>query len=105
RRGGQVERTARKVRIDAFELLAYAPPDVAVEVRCSPGTYVRVLAAEVGQRLGCGAYLESLCRLQSGPFELAQAATVAELEAAAARGEVAARLLRPVAAQIGRAHV
>lgn len=98
RRGEQVERTARKVRIDAFELLAYAPPDVAVEVRCSPGTYVRVLAAEVGQRLGCGAYLESLCRLQSGPFELAQAATVAELEAAAARGEVAARLLRPVAA-------
>jgi tRNA pseudouridine55 synthase len=98
RRGEQVERTPRKVRIDAFDLVAYEPPDVEVEVRCSPGTYVRVLAAEVGQRLGCGAYLKQLCRLRSGPFELAQSITVETCEAEAASGTLAERLLRPVAA-------
>jgi tRNA pseudouridine55 synthase len=97
RRGEEVERTPRKVRIETFELLAYAPPDVTVEVRCSAGTYVRVLAAELGQRLGCGAFLKELCRLRSGPFEIAQAAPVAALEAAAASGEIGERLLRPVA--------
>jgi len=98
RRGEQVERAPRKVRIDAFALLAFRSPDVEVEVTCSPGTYVRVLAAELGGRLGCGAYLHSLCRLRSGPFELAQAQPFAELAAAASRGEIAARLLRPVIA-------
>jgi len=98
RRGEEVERTPRKVRIDSFTLVSYAPPDVSVEVQCSPGTYVRVLAAEVGQQLGCGAYLQSLCRLRSGPFELAQAAPVEVLEAEAERGEIEARLVRPAAA-------
>jgi tRNA pseudouridine55 synthase len=98
RRGEQVERAPRKVRIDAFALLAYRPPDVEVEVTCSPGTYVRVLAAELGSRLGCGAYLHSLCRLRSGPFELSQAAPFERLAAEAERGEIAARLLRPIAA-------
>lgn len=97
RRGEQVERTPRKVRIDAITLLAYHPPDVEFEVQCSPGTYVRVLAAEVGQRLGCGAFLQALCRLRSGPFELAQAAPADRLEAEAERGEIEARLLRPAA--------
>jgi tRNA pseudouridine55 synthase len=96
RRGEEVERAPRKVRIDACRLLAYAPPDVEIEVTCSPGTYVRVLAAEVGARLGCGGYLRSLCRLGSGPFDLAQAATPETLAAEAARGEIAARLLRPI---------
>lgn len=98
RRGEEVERAPRKVRIDSFELVSYEPPDVCVEVQCSPGTYVRVLAAEVGQRLGCGAFLQSLCRLRSGPFELAQAAPVEVLEAEAARGEIEQRLVRPAAA-------
>jgi tRNA pseudouridine55 synthase len=98
RRGEEVERAPRKIRIDSFALLAYRPPDAEVEVTCSPGTYVRVLAAEVGARLACGGYLQSLCRLRSGPFELAQAATPEALAAAAASGAIAARLLRPVAA-------
>jgi tRNA pseudouridine55 synthase len=98
RRGEEVERTPRKIRIDAFTLTAWAPPDAEVEVQCSPGTYVRVLAAELGQRLGCGAYLLSLCRLRSGPFELGQAATVETLEAEAESGAIEARLVRPAAA-------
>ena len=98
RRGEQVERAPRKVRIDSFALLAYRGPDVEVEVTCSPGTYVRVLAAELGSRLGCGAYLQSLCRLRSGPFELAQAAPFEALAGEVERGTIAARLLRPAAA-------
>lgn len=98
RRGEEVERTARKVRIDSFRLVSYVPPDAEVEVQCSPGTYVRVLAAEVGQRLGCGAFLQSLCRLRSGPFDLSQAASADVLAAEAERGELEARLVRPVAA-------
>jgi tRNA pseudouridine55 synthase len=98
RRGEEVERPPRQVRIDSFTLVSYAPPEVSVEVQCSPGTYVRVLAAEVGRRLGCGAYLQSLCRLRSGPFELEQAASVETLEAEAERGEIEQRLIRPAAA-------
>ena len=98
RRGEEVERAPRKVRIDSFALLRYEPPEAEVEVACSPGTYVRVLAAEIGNRLGCGAYLQSLCRLRSGPFELAQAEKPEALVAAAEAGDLAARLLRPVAA-------
>ncbi|RIL04677.1 MAG: tRNA pseudouridine(55) synthase TruB [Proteobacteria bacterium] len=98
RRGEEVERAPRKVRIDAFTLLSYAPPSLEVEVVCSPGTYVRVLAAEVGARLGCGGHLASLCRLRSGPFDLSQAVAPQALADEAERGEVAARLLRPVAA-------
>ena len=98
RRGEQVERAPRKVRIDAFSLLAYRPPDAEVEVTCSPGTYVRVLAAELGSQLGCGAFLHSLCRLRSGPFDLAQAAPFEALAAEAERGAIGARLLRPAAA-------
>jgi tRNA pseudouridine55 synthase len=98
RRGEEVERAPRKVRIDAFTLLRYDAPDAEVEVVCSPGTYVRVLAAEVGGRLGCGAFLQSLCRLRSGPFELAQAAKPDDLVAAAERDEIAMRFVRPVAA-------
>lgn len=98
RRGEEVERAPRKVRIDAFRLLAYRPPEVEVEVQCSPGTYVRVLAAEVGGRLGCGGHLQSLRRLRSGPFDQAQATPPDVLAAEAARGEIETRLVRPVAA-------
>jgi tRNA pseudouridine55 synthase len=98
RRGEEVERAPRKVRIDSFTLQRYDPPEVEVEVVCSPGTYVRVLAAEIGSRLGCGAFLQSLCRLRSGPFELAQAAKPELLIAESERGEIATRLVRPVAA-------
>jgi tRNA pseudouridine55 synthase len=97
RRGEEVERAPRKVRIDAFRLLSLRGPEVEVEVVCSPGTYVRVLAAELGTRLGCGGYLQALCRLASGPFDLAQAAKPEVLEAEAERGEIAERVLRPVA--------
>jgi len=88
RQGREVERKPKKVRIDRVELLSHDSPDFEVEVACSPGTYVRVLAADLGAALGCGGHLSSLCRTGSGPFRLPDAATSAELLAAADGGEV-----------------
>jgi len=95
RRGEQVEREPRKVHVKRFELVEWAPPRAGIEVVCGTGTYVRSLADELGERLGCGAHLAELRRFQSGPFTLEQAATMAELEAAAEAGEIAQRLIPP----------
>ncbi len=96
RQGQVVERSTKRVRIDRFELVKYSPPEVEVEVDCSAGTYVRVLAADVGARLGCGAHLGSLRRTRSGPFTAAQALPPEVLEREAESGEIALRLVPPV---------
>jgi tRNA pseudouridine55 synthase len=93
RRGEHVEREPRRVRVLRFALVRYEPPLVHIDVECSPGTYVRVLAADVGDRLGCGAFLEALRRTRSGPFTLAQASPLEVLEAEAEAGRLAARLV------------
>jgi tRNA pseudouridine55 synthase len=95
RRGEEVERTPRRVRIEVLRVRHYAPPEIGIEVVCSPGTYLRTLAHDLGELLGCGAHLSGLRRMASGPFTLDQAATPAELEAAAASEELGARLLAP----------
>ena len=82
----------------------YAPPEVGIEVACGAGTYVRSLAHELGEVLGCGAHLASLRRLRSGPFEIAQALTPSACEALADARELEARLLTP-AAVLGLARV
>ncbi len=66
RRGIEVERTPKKVVITSLKLKAFNLPFVDFEVACSKGTYVRQLASDIGERLGCGAYLESLRRTASG---------------------------------------
>jgi tRNA pseudouridine55 synthase len=96
REGQEVEREAKQVRIDRLELLKFEPPDLQVAVDCSGGTYVRVLAADLGERLACGAHLAELRRTRSGPFQLAQAITPEELEAEAAAGTLERRLLPPL---------
>jgi len=100
RQGREVERTPKKVRVDRIELVGYAPPDCQIRVACSAGTYVRVLAADLGSALGCGAHLRDLCRTRSGPFEIADAATTQTLQAAAAAGEVD-RFVLPAQAALG----
>ena len=97
RKGLEVERAARPVTIERFELLAFEPPVARVAVRCSRGTYVRTLAADLGQRLGCGACLTELRRTVSGPFRLEHALTVEQLEALTAEGQLASRLMPPLA--------
>jgi tRNA pseudouridine55 synthase len=75
------------VTVEQFGLRAYRPPLVDFEARCSAGTYVRSLAHDLGQRLGCGAHLGTLRRTSVGPYMLSDAVPLAELEEAAAKGE------------------
>lgn len=102
RRGEEVERAPRPVRIDALTLLRCDGPDVEIELTCTAGTYVRVLAHELGRALGCGAHVIALRRTRSGPFVLEQAVTVERLDAAARSGAGAVEaLLVPAAVALG----
>lgn len=73
RRGEPVEAPIRRVVVSRFDLLGFDGKDFAFLVECSGGTYVRVLVADVGERLGCGAHLARLVRTRIGPFKLADA--------------------------------
>ncbi len=86
RRGEQVERPPRQVRIDAFTLTGWEGPDVSFHVRCSKGTYIRSLAHDLGQRLGVGAHLVALRRTAIGPHQIAEAWTIDQLETVLRRG-------------------
>lgn len=92
RKGQEVVRPPKKVRIHKLELLRYSTEggttDADIRVECSQGTYVRSLAADLGQALGCGAYLASLRRVASGPFVEAEARTVQDLAALADEGKI-----------------
>lgn len=84
RAGLEVERAARRVTIHELRLLDdddRSAGRFAFDVRCSKGTYVRTLAADIGQRLGCGAHLAALRRTGIGTLDVAQAHTLAALEA------------------------
>jgi tRNA pseudouridine55 synthase len=73
RRGETLEAEPRPIRVDRFEVLAFAPPRFDFRVTCSGGTYVRVLVADVGEALGCGAHLAALRRTAIGPFRVEDA--------------------------------
>jgi tRNA pseudouridine55 synthase len=73
RQGKAVELEGRKVTIYAFEMQLQQLPVVTFRVICSTGTYIRSLAHDVGQALGCGAYLSSLCRTRIGEYRLEDA--------------------------------
>ncbi|PKO35799.1 MAG: tRNA pseudouridine(55) synthase TruB [Betaproteobacteria bacterium HGW-Betaproteobacteria-7] len=94
RQGIEVERLPRPVTIHALELLNFAGDRLSLRVRCSKGTYIRVLAADLGQVLGCGAHLIGLRRTAVGDLDLNGAVTLAELEALAQ--EARASCLQPV---------
>ncbi len=70
-RAGQiVEREARSVTIERLEILDWSPPQFTLDVVCSPGTYIRSLAHDLGEALGVGAHLAELMRVASGNFTL-----------------------------------
>jgi tRNA pseudouridine55 synthase len=73
REGERLEAAPRPIRVDAFDLVSFEPPDATFRVTCSGGTYVRVLAADVGAALGCGAHLTALRRTAIGPFRVEDA--------------------------------
>jgi tRNA pseudouridine55 synthase len=73
RKGETIEREPRPVKIYEFLIQAITLPEVAFRVACSKGTYIRTLAHDMGQKLGCGAYLSQLRRTKTGNFHLDQA--------------------------------
>jgi tRNA pseudouridine55 synthase len=81
REGVSVPRAPREVRIERLERLAFRPPELVLRVVCSKGTYVRVLAEDIGAALGCGAHLGALRREAAGALTLDAAVTLDELEA------------------------
>jgi tRNA pseudouridine55 synthase len=87
RQGVTVERKPRVVGIDELVLLNWTPPSLIVDLACSPGTYVRSLAHDLGQKLGSGAYLASLVRLSSGRFRLEDSVSLERLEQAFQHGQ------------------
>lgn len=76
RKGIEVEREARTVVIHNLKIQKVELPVIHFTVSCSPGTYIRALARDIGRRLGCGAHLLSLRRTRSGPFSIDRALSV-----------------------------
>jgi tRNA pseudouridine55 synthase len=99
RQGLTVVRAPRPVEVYELKMLAWAPPELQLQVRCSKGTYIRSLAHDLGQRLQCGAHLVGLVRLASGPFRIEQAIDMTEMETAFAKGS-GAQLLQPLDAAL-----
>ena len=97
----QVARPARPVTIHRIQLLAFQPPVATIEVECGKGTYIRTLAYDLGERLGCGAHLSGLVRLRVGPFALEDACSMGELERAFQEGRWQTLLHPPDAALPG----
>lgn len=82
RKGEEVELEPRKITVHHLEVLEWTPPEVVIDVHCSSGTYVRSLANDLGQKLGCGAYLVGLRRTKSGRFTLRDATPLRKLQEA-----------------------
>lgn len=81
RQGQTVEREARKVKIERLVITAVSLPDVEIEVDCSKGTYIRTLAEDLGEAIGCGGHLTALRRLRSGPFFIHNCISLEDLAA------------------------
>lgn len=101
RQGREVPRQPRRVTISAIRLVAWTPPEATVEVTCSPGTYIRSLAHDLGATLGVGGHLAGLVRVASGSFHLVEAIPLAAFEEAAAAGTWLQYLLPPERALAG----
>jgi len=93
RAGKTVEREPRTVEIYELDVLAIAGPDVTLRVRCSKGTYVRTLCADIGEALGVGGHLLSLQRTRVGPLTVERALTPDEIGARAQSGRLTDDLL------------
>jgi len=104
REGKEVERTPRQIQIHAIDVVDLPLPDLICDVHCSKGTYVRTLAEDIGQRLGCGAYVAELRRTGVGPYVEGETAfvTMNQVEAAAELGhEALDAMLLPLDSALG----
>ena len=80
RRQQQVTAPARPIEVSTFEVMLFRYPELKVRIACSKGTYVRALANDLGELLGCGAYVEQLRRVRAGAIGEGDAITLDQLE-------------------------
>ena len=83
RKGEEVEREPRFIRVMSWDLLRLELPKIDFRLRCTKGTYVRTLAHDLGTKLGCGAHLSALRRTATDRFNVSQALTLDQIEALA----------------------
>lgn len=81
RDGEEIEREPRFIRVSSYELTRWVSPELDFKVHCTKGTYVRTLAHDLGQRLGCGAHLKALRRISSGALTIEKALTLDQIMA------------------------
>ena len=96
RAGVEVEREPRKVEVYRTEVLDFVPPIVTIKVESGRGAYMRSLAHDLGERLGCYAYLDRLVRLKAGPFTSDDGVKMADLESSEDAAESVTKHLLPV---------
>jgi len=80
RAGIEVETGAREVTVHRLDCLEWNTPCLIIEVECSKGTYIRSIAHDIGQTLGCGAYMSALIRTKYGPFNIEDSISLPQLE-------------------------
>ena len=80
RKGEEIEREPRFIRVMSWEVLRFATPQIDFRLTCTKGTYVRTLAHDLGAKLGCGAHLSSLRRTATDKFKVGQALTLEQIQ-------------------------
>ena len=80
RKGKEIEREPRFIRVTSIEMLDFESPKVEFRIECSKGTYVRTIAHDLGQKIGCGAYLATLRRTAIERFRIEDSISLKELE-------------------------
>lgn len=81
RKGEEIVREPRFIRVASWDLTRFAPPELDFRVRCTKGTYVRTLAHDLGEKLGCGAHLSALRRTGTDKLTLERALTIDQINA------------------------
>lgn len=94
RKGQEIEREPRFIRVMSWDVLRFASPQIDFRLRCTKGTYVRTLAHDLGQKLGCGAHLSALRRTATDKFHVTQALTMEQIQALSLP-EIEKRLIAP----------
>jgi tRNA pseudouridine55 synthase len=95
RAGVEVERQGRPIKIYELELLELQLPNLRIRVKCSKGTYIRTLAADMGEALGCGGMMNSLVRTKVGFLTTADCKTLQEWEKCKSEGTLSAEIMPP----------
>ena len=101
RQGIEIERDARPVTIYQNDIVAFEGTRLSLDIHCSKGTYVRTIAHDLGEALGCGAHVDALRRTQAGPYGEDDLATLEDIETARLEHRLD-DLLRPVASTVGQ---